>query len=215
MKKKLLTVGDSFTYGDELDNPGIQAWPCQLAELLGYDVCNLGLSGASNTSIMRITLEELATNHYDLVIIGWTFPGRIEWKDQLEKHYNVWPGQVLEPDAWTEYPWRFDQIEYINRHHDSVYLYQMYLIHVISLQSYFRAHNIKYRMIDITHCNHYRDIGSKQHANLEAKVDTKYFIGWGEFGIHELASDSPRGPRHHPLEQGHKQIAVEIYQRLQ
>ncbi len=58
MKKQLLTVGDSFTYGDELTDR-YQAWPYRLADKLGHEVHNLGQSGCSNTSILRRTLEEL------------------------------------------------------------------------------------------------------------------------------------------------------------
>ena len=214
MKKKLLAVGDSFTWGDELEDRS-QAWPCLVAGLLDHEVHNMGLNGASNTSILRITLKELAINHYDLVIIGWTNPGRIEWKDQSDKPYNVWPGQIPAPGVWATEPWRRNLIEYINRHHDSGYLYQMYLTYVISLQSYLQVHNINYRMIDVTHDNYYRTAGGKQHNKLEAMIDTKYFIGWKNFGMHSLAYEYPRGPVGHPLEQGHIKIATAIRQSLQ
>ena len=35
--KTLYTIGDSFTYGDELDNPK-DAWPYLLGNQLGYEV---------------------------------------------------------------------------------------------------------------------------------------------------------------------------------
>ncbi len=88
MKNQLLTIGDSFTHGDELSDV-YQAWPYRLSDKLGYEVHNLGQSGCSNASILRRTLEELATNHYDLVIIGWTYPGRIEWKDDIGIAYDI------------------------------------------------------------------------------------------------------------------------------
>jgi hypothetical protein len=87
MKKQLLTVGDSFTYGDELADL-YQAWPYKLADSIDYEVHNMGLSGSSNNSILRRTLEELSANHYDLLVIGWTSPGRIEWKDQIGIPYD-------------------------------------------------------------------------------------------------------------------------------
>ena len=214
MKKKLLAVGDSFTWGDELEDRS-QAWPSLVAGLLDYEVNNMGLNGASNTSILRITLEELAINHYDQVVIGWSSPGRTEWKDPGGKPYNVWPGLIPAPGVWATEPWRRNLIEYINRHHDSGYLYQMYLTYVISLQSYLQVHNINYRMIDVASTNYYRTAGGKQHDKLEAMIDTKYFIGWKNFGMYELAYDCPRGPGRHPLEQGHIKIATAIHQSLQ
>jgi hypothetical protein len=71
MKKQLLTVGDSFTYGDELDDV-YQAWPYKLAEKLGYEVHNIGQSGCGNASILRRTLEELST-----IMIYWLWVGQI------------------------------------------------------------------------------------------------------------------------------------------
>ena len=41
----LYTVGDSFTYGQELPNPEQQAWPALLADRLGYRLINDGRPG--------------------------------------------------------------------------------------------------------------------------------------------------------------------------
>lgn len=213
MKKKLLAVGDSWTYGDELENPR-QAWPFVLAELLDYEVNNLGISGVSNASMIRRTLGELAINYYDLVVIGWTSPGRFEWKDSSGDPYDVWPGQHDAANVFVRKPWRVELSNYINRHHDSEYLYEIYLTHVISLQSYFQAQNIRYKMIDTACYNHYRTVGTESYKKLEAKIDAEHFIGWNKFGMSELTSNCPRGPGKHTLEQGHKKIATEIHQRL-
>ena len=213
MKKRLLAVGDSWTYGDELKDTN-SAWPSQLADLLDYQVCNMGMSGASNTSILRRTLGELAVNDYDLVVIGWTSPGRIEWKDAKDSAYVMWPGQADAANVFMRKPWRLELLNYINQHHDSEYLYEMYLTHIISLQSYFQAHNIKYKMIDTECNNYYRTVGSNVNKKLEAKINQGDFIGWGNFGMRELVSNCARGPGNHPLEQGHEKIAQEIYQRL-
>ena len=84
---KIYANGCSFTYGDELTDP-YSAWPYRLADRLGWEVHNMGQSGCSNTSIVRRCMEELCANHYDLVVIGWTSPGRIEWQDDIGKAYN-------------------------------------------------------------------------------------------------------------------------------
>ena len=209
MKKQLLTVGDSFTYGDELKDR-YQAWPYRLADCMDYEVHNMGQSGCSNTSILRRTLEELSINHYDLVVIGWTGPGRIEWKDDIGVAYDVWPGYPQTAQFFQDHPWRIDLLNYISQHHNSAYLYEQYLIQVISLQSYCRAQDINYRMIDIQHNDYYRQVGAEIHQPLTKQIDTKMFIGWGEFGMIELTEGCPRGPGRHPLEKGHKRIADEI-----
>jgi lysophospholipase L1-like esterase len=209
MKKQLLAVGDSFTYGDELVDH-YQAWPYQLADRLGHEVHNMGRSGSSNASILRRTLGELAANHYDLVIIGWTSPGRIEWKDDIGIAYNVWPGYPTTTQFCKDHPWRADLINYISQHHNSSYLYEQYLIQVISLQSYCQLNNIDYRMISVRHNDYYRKVGAEIHEQLALKIDAEKYIGLGEFGMAELTDNLPRGKGGHPLEQGHKRIADEI-----
>jgi len=213
MKKQLLTVGDSFTYGDELKDH-YQAWPYRLADHLGYEVHNQGQSGCSNASILRRTLEELAVNHYDLVVIGWTSPGRIEWKDDIGIAYDVWPGYPSTAPLFQDHPWRTDLLNYISQHHNSEYLYQQYLIQVISLQSYFRANNINYRMINVRHNDYYRKVGAEMHAQLAKQIHTEMFVGWNKFGMIELTEGCPRGPGKHPLEKGHERIANEIAKHI-
>lgn len=209
MKKQLLTVGDSFTFGDELSDR-YQAWPYKLADLIDYEVHNMGQSGTSNTSILRRTIEELSANHYDLLIIGWTDPGRIEWKDNVGIAYDVWPGYQSDGQFVVDHPWRALLIEYINKYHSPEYLYQQYLINVLSLQSYCKTIGLDLLMMDIRLVNYYRSVGADQHDKLEAQIDKDQFVGWGEFGMQELTADLPKGPGHHPLEQGHNKIANEF-----
>ena len=49
----LYTVGDSFTYGQELYNPEQQAWPVLLADRLGYRLINDGRPGVGNEYIVK------------------------------------------------------------------------------------------------------------------------------------------------------------------
>jgi hypothetical protein len=209
MKKQLLTVGDSFTYGDELTDR-YQAWPYKLADKLDYEVYNMGQSGCSNASILRRTLEELVSNQYDLVVIGWTSPGRIEWKDDIGIAYDIWPGYQETTQFFKDHPWRTDLLNYISQHHNSEYLYEQYLIQVITLQSYCKVKDINYRMMDIKYNDYYRKVGEEMHEQLAKQIDTEMFIGWNKFGMVELTEGCARGPGHHPLEKGHERIADEI-----
>lgn len=214
MKKQLLTVGDSFTYGDELADI-YQAWPYKLADLLDYEVHNLGLSGCSNDSIIRRTLEELVINQYDLVVVGWTFPGRIEWKDQIGLPYNIWPGhRQSHPVSTQDHPWRQTLIDFISQYHSAEYLYQRYLQQVILLQSYCQTLGTKLLMIDVPQTNYYRSVGREQHDKMENQIDKTKFVGWGQFGMIELTRNYPKGRGGHPLEQGHLEIAKTIYEHI-
>lgn len=210
MKKQMLAVGDSFTYGDELIDK-YQAWPYKLAAALKYEVHNMGQSGCSNASILRRTLEELATSHYDLVVIGWTSPGRIEWKDDIGIAYDIWPGRSLDSQFFIDHPWRVELLNYVSQHHNSAYLYQQYLIQVLALQSYCKVNNIDYRMINVKQQDYYRSVGKDSYEYLSKQIDVHKFIGWEKFGMIELTATLPKGKRHHPLEKGHERIANEIY----
>jgi lysophospholipase L1-like esterase len=213
MKKQLLTVGDSFTFGDELKDR-YQAWPYRLADSLEYEVHNMGQSGAGNASILRRTLEELAVNHYDLVVIGWTSPGRIEWKDDIGIAYDVWPGYPHIAMSFQDHPWRVELLNYISQHHNSAYLYQQYLIQTISLQSYFQANDINYRMIDVRHNDYYRKVGAEMHDRLAEQIHAEMFVGWGKFGMIELTKGCAQGPGGHPLAKGHERIADELAKHI-
>ena len=89
--KKLLTVGDSFTYGEELADK-TSAWPQILANKLNYSLTNLGQPSASNDKILRKTIDHLVREpDVDLVVIGWSNIGRREHADEFG-YYDVWPG---------------------------------------------------------------------------------------------------------------------------
>jgi hypothetical protein len=80
---RLVTFGDSFTYGHGLvdcfippdrapDTPSKLAWPQVLGDMLGIEVINKSSPGNSNVQILRdiLNFEILPT---DLVIVGWTY----------------------------------------------------------------------------------------------------------------------------------------------
>tara|TARA_Y100001972_G_C7622841_1_gene312399 strand:- start:648 stop:1349 length:702 start_codon:yes stop_codon:yes gene_type:complete len=98
MSKTLFVNGDSFVFGDGLENPKKEVWATKLGEKLSMDVVNLGESGGSNHRIMRTTTEWILDFFYydptyrtakDLyVIITWSSPDRIELrmdKSMIEK----------------------------------------------------------------------------------------------------------------------------------
>lgn len=130
---RLLTLGDSWTYGIELFDPTLgpqknyfpilhkehhtfrnsNTWAAQLGSLLGAsEIINLGWPGASNDTIIRCLMHWLTTEGYlngrdsrDLfVVIGWTSPER---KDLFLDDVNLvkrWPYCI--DKGWTTlYPW--------------------------------------------------------------------------------------------------------------
>ena len=48
MKKVLYSIGDSWTYGWELENPQTECYPYLLSQKLGCDLINEGLPGSND-----------------------------------------------------------------------------------------------------------------------------------------------------------------------
>jgi hypothetical protein len=85
---RLVTFGCSFTYGQGLPNceignneasfsstPSKHAWPTKLGEMLGVNVVNMGIPGASNLEILYHLLNfDFKTN--DTVVLMWSLPDR-------------------------------------------------------------------------------------------------------------------------------------------
>ena len=75
--RRLITFGDSFTYGHWLDKdnqyPSAQAWPKLLGNMLNVDVINKSIPGYSNIQILRDILNFEDFQPSDMIIVGWTY----------------------------------------------------------------------------------------------------------------------------------------------
>jgi hypothetical protein len=93
VKMKILTLGDSWTYGSESSDPLTKSWPAQLSKKYNVEVVNLARGGASNHRALRIGIEELARDSsYDYVI--WPLgPGSRAEVLKTGKWHQIWPGQ--------------------------------------------------------------------------------------------------------------------------
>jgi hypothetical protein len=206
MRKKLLTLGDSFTYGDELKNPSVSAWPVLIANSLNLELTNLGKPGRGNSQIVRLTVEQV--DNYDMIIIAWTHFDRIEIADEIDV-FDIWPGRINVPGKY-QYPWRADITDYYSRHHNDDYLYRQYLLNIVLVQSYLKWHKKPYLMFDVF--GNHQDARRKDNGNndLIKQIDTEYFVGWPTEAMVDWMGDCPKGPRGHPLEFGHQKTAKHI-----
>ena len=130
---RLLTLGDSWTYGIELWDPELgpqknyfpihhakheayrqrHAWPWKIAELLEVsEVINLAWPGCSNDTIVRRLMRWLTSegslngrNSQDLlVMIGWTGPERRDFYSADAELVRNWP--YTSDNGWiTVTPW--------------------------------------------------------------------------------------------------------------
>ena len=194
---KILCIGDSFTYGDELPNPSTQAWPALLANMNNWEVKNMGIRGGSNERLVRVLFEEI-DNNYDLVILSWTVWLRLEVYNTL-RNTPVCIG--VGTYGYYKADWAKD---YYASWHNDLFSYKRMLTQIILTQNYLKSINQKYicSMVYKTYPTH--DIS--EFDTLLNKVDTSLFLNYPET-LDSMVNDLPKGYYGHPLEEGHIRIA--------
>ena len=210
----LYTVGDSFTYGQELPNPEQQAWPVLLADRLGYRLINDGRPGVGNEYIVKQTIKAVAKYKPELVVVAWTSCGRQEHADE-HGVYDIWPGcnsRAFSEDRSGKLEYRHELIKYITVNNNAEHEYRRWLRQVILLQSFLQNHGIDYIMCNVFDNQHRFGKHYRYNQGYYELIDHTKFVGWPNDGFVEWAYDTPHGPGGHPLEQGHKQIAEKIYE---
>lgn len=195
----ILAAGDSFTYGDELQDRQ-RAWPRLLAELLDTDVVNLAESGASNDAMLRLVVEHTVNQTWDLVVVGWTNPERFEVWSELTQH----PVTVMH-NSLAGLPWTDDYYRYS---YNAEYSYGRWFQQVLLLQQYLTSRQQPYLFVNVAGLwdEHVQHVAITQH------IDATRYPGWPCQGMLEWTQDQARGANGHPLEAGHEQIAQKIYE---
>jgi len=218
MIKSILAVGDSFTYGDELTTTD-DAYPYLLGGKINARVDNQARPGSGNTRMIRTVIDHVSRNCpmnidlADLIIIGWTSPGRMEFAD-ASGIFDVWPGYPGHTFDREGQLWRLELIDYVNKHHDPRYLYQQYLLNVIMLQTFLKSHNQRYVMLTTVSNEYYHNTCYSQFTHLTQLIDPEHYLGWPQQGMAEWTQGCARGPRGHFLEEGHQRIAERIYKHV-
>lgn len=203
---RLLTVGDSFTYGEELDDLS-NAWPHLLGKMLRYEVTNLGEPGTGNESIVRKVL----TNYQDadLIVIAWSHFARLEFADECGI-YDMWPGY----GPWSqnaELAFRDEFSKYFTMHHNDAYMYNRYLNNMVLLQHFLKCNSKKYVMLESFGNVNDRYLGNQQ---LHSLVDLTHCLGWPTETMTGWAHPCQIGPNGHFLDDGHRKVAEKIYEHI-
>jgi len=210
---KLVTVGDSFTYGEELADINT-AWPYLLGQKIGYDVLNLAAPGTGNTRMVRQVVEQVSNHRPDMVLVAWTSAGRIEFADEAGT-YDTWPGYTGRA-FFKEQPWREQLVRFINEHHNVQYLYRQFLIDCILVQDFLKLHQVPYVMTQVLPDDYYSKSALRYNTDLLNKLDTKFFVDNNNSGMVQWThfAGAPNGPNGHFLEQGHEIVADRIHEHI-
>ena len=207
---QLLALGDSFTWGEELENRD-SCWAQSVADYFNLKLDNQGIPGASNqritSTLMMHNLEDVS-----LVCIGWSHYDRVEASDEFGT-WDLWPGGKR-TDYVKEAPWRKTLTDYISRHHNDDNLYMHYLTYIVLVQNYLKQQHIPFIMMDAFGNN----LDSRRTDNkfkvLLNQVNPDTFIGWPESTMMDWAKNTPHGPGHHFLDEGHKIVADQVIHQV-
>ena len=212
-------IGDSFTFGAELPdaisgvNPSTLAWPAVLGRKLDRPVTNLGKQATGPNRAVKRAMDCVFKGDADIIIVAWPNPDRIEWADE-DGIYDIWagrnPGRVAErrlamitkaTDDWVQE--KTDQ-----------WNYRRWLRTVILLQTFFKANNQKYIMLQTYLSRQYNMLYMDQEIELIKHIDKEYFLGWPDESMMEWTYRMPKGPWGHFLEQGHETVAEKVYEHI-
>lgn len=193
----ILTLGDSFTYGEELTDRS-DAWPYVLAREFKRTVDNLAVPSGSNDRMFRLAVGETARSKYDLVIIAWSDPSRFETKVNDEiTCVNV----ARTRPAWLP--------QFYQHSYDDRLAHERWYTNMLALQMYFKTIGQKYLFCTtgevMTYNRYYEDF-----KHILQLLDTRYMTSWPIGGFLSWQDDCPKGDRGHPLELGHKRIAITL-----
>jgi hypothetical protein len=106
MKPKLLVSGCSITHGAELHNGFMheenikRSYSAYLSRALDTELVNIALSGASNEYIFHSIIDNLHTlDNIHSVVIMWTSPNRLYWKNQGRHWFMLpnWASSMQDP----------------------------------------------------------------------------------------------------------------------
>jgi len=147
------------------------SWPYTLQSKFNFELINLAQAGAGNTYIFESTVTELACRNYNLVLIMWTAPNRIDYRidtefitpytSRYQSKKNDWPNKIIYPvndQDYVQKDWVFG-CGYLNLNHDKelknlfapyykntsyAQMVDSFLIKVIALQNILKQKNINY-----------------------------------------------------------------------
>ncbi len=145
----LVVNGDSFTYGDGLEKPSVQAWPILLANRLGVPVANIALGGTSNDRIYRTTVDYIFadTGSDPFYVIGMTACNRREeYYRSLQQYF---PLHILDYSGSSWNVWAKQIEKLLLSETDPVVLAKRKVDIWLSILNLFKANDINYLIVDM------------------------------------------------------------------
>ena len=204
---RLITFGDSFTYGHGLADchvpeknwqgpiPSKFAWPQVLGDMLGVEVINKSVCGSSNIQILKeiLTFENFLPT--DIVIVGWTF----NLRDCIFSKNIFGVETELRVSAWHNDTTLVKNYFSVHNDHDLSVRTGLYIHHA---ESYLKTKEVTQYQFSALHQGWYNTDGLPVFIK-----DPEHFI-FGRIINHntDIALDNS-----HPGPLSHKQAAENLY----
>lgn len=207
----IYAIGDSFTYGDELESQD-KAWPAVLSNLVNKPIVNKGRPATGNTRMVK-RLIDAVIYQAEMIVIGWSDCNRQEFADEIGV-YDIWAGRNYQAFQLADPTHRVNLIKYMTAYDTPEYYYADWLRKIILVQSLCKLHNIPCIMFIAcgAHISHQQYYQKFQH--LIDQIDTSMFVDSMFNSVAEWCYGTPYGPNGHPLEAGHKIIANKIHEHI-
>ena len=239
---RIYACGCSFTYGDELKDPSISAWPVLLANKLQASIDNDAIGGGTNYRTAYHAIKNIK-NNYDLYLIAWTDYSRYTFyksDDNSEINFTSSLNTATHLSGTIyEKIYKNWGSEFYKNWYNELYAFKLWLQQIIQLQAVLK--NTNYLMINTFNNNLSTWLAPKVSLISSVKsminfdlmndeqifdefkeiqyyislIDTSKFYKWNDFHITELCNDFKCGPGGHILEKGHKHLADLIYTHVQ
>ena len=228
---RLYFNGCSHSYGDDLTNPSVDAWPAKIAKHYGYDFLNDSMPGGTNDRILYRTIKHI--DKFDKFYIAWTYTSRFT-RYRADNNYEVnFNARLInstygQDDSFLSY----GKLHYAFWYNE-LYGFKLWLQNILLLQTLFREKNKSYVMLNADNNFIHRwtvgwqdfnnsvqsllpfDLMNDEQLynehleiqNLLKQIDFSQYIGWNTWWLTKMLEDWPVGPTRHLLENGHEATA--------
>jgi hypothetical protein len=195
MINRLITFGDSFTYGEELENPQRDCWPQLVANHLKISLKNKAFPANSNDYILEQVLYE-DYSFKDLVIICFSSISRFYFED-----HDGWYTTI--PTIQNGNLIRGEITKNLHSSLTEKWLFRRFLIQAIYLQEFLQSRQVNHLFVNAFESYDVNLAKLKNFRHLTEMLDKNKFIGWPDQSFGSLTNHLPRGKFKHPIEESH------------
>lgn len=207
MIQRLITFGDSFTYGQELQNPKKDCWPQLVANFLEVPLTNNAFPGNSNDKILEQVLFD-TYSFRDFVIICFSSISRFYFED-----HDGWYTTILNIKQDTDV--RNEIISKLLGSTKEKWLFKRFLTQAIYLQEFLESRQVNYLFVNGFESYDTNLAKSKENWHLIQMLHKNKFVGWPDQSFGNLTDHLPRGKFKHPLEESHLLFSQIMIEKIQ